>query len=354
MRLPASEPRSVNIPLLVAVAAISAAVIAFFVFKPRPFVLSHWEEAGRPGAALDSAAPATGPSAIRGEAAPVPATALSDYNVGSQLQESVGDGQVEFYRRAVGGGSLLYFVVHLDEQVHVQVVNADGATPGSDAQGDTIWMDGKQHLAPVREMVTAAYSVRPGETLLGAIAFGFHGAVRTSNEGTVVINDVVHRVNPGRAALCIYPDGTAAIGKFSDYDTRQCRQAIGGGPVILLDGKIANPKVATPDGEFVPFNPLGEDFVLIDWRRTVYSGTHPKTAVGVGQSERGQYLVMAVSFGVPGVELARQLRAMGCSDALGGDDDSSTQAVWRGQVVAGGPGRPVPDALAVYVHDGSP
>jgi len=41
---------------------------------------------------------------------------------------------------------------------------------------------------------------------------------------------------------------------------------------------------------------------------------------------------------------------MGCSAALGGDDDTSTQAVWRGAVLQPRNVREVPDAVAVYVR----
>jgi hypothetical protein len=54
-----------------------------------------------------------------------------------------------------------------------------------------------------------------------------------------------------------------------------------------------------------------------------------------------------------GVELARQLKAMGCTDALGGDDDTSTQAVWRGQPTQPRAVRPVPDAIGVWWKRGN-
>lgn len=131
------------------------------------------------------------------------------------------------------------------------------------------------------------------------------------------------------------------IGLFDGEELRSCQQAVGGGPVILWKGKIANPAVGAETDEFLPFNPLGEDFVQLDWRMTVYSGAYPKTAVCVGDLPGGHsFLVLANSAGITGVELARALRNMGCHDALGGDDDTSTQAVWRGQ--ASGPARSAP------------
>lgn len=292
--------------------------------------------------AMQPQAPAALPAAER----------LAAFNAASALQESAGEGRVELYRRGMpGGGELVYAVARLDEAVQVAVINADGATPGSDATGDTIWTDGQQHLAPVAEMAAAPYAVREGMELLWAMAFGFHGAVRTSNEGSVVIDGVIYRVNAGRAALCIDPSQRASIGLFSAEQLAGCQQAIGGGPVILWEGKVANPEVVAPSGEFIPFNPLGEDFVQLDWRIKVYSGGYPKTAVCVGELPDGRsFLVLANSSGVVGVEFARALRDMGCHSALGGDDDTSTQAVWRGQPLWQRQQRPVPDALAVYLR----
>jgi hypothetical protein len=130
-----------------------------------------------------------------------------------------------------------------------------------------------------------------------------------------------------------------------------CDQAIGAGPVILWNGKVANTDVQAETDAFVPFNPLNEDFVQLDWRKKIYNGTYPKTVVGIGAREDGRsYLVMAVSNGVTGVELASQLRAMGCFSALGGDDDTSTQAIWRGNRVFGHTVREVPDAIGIYIR----
>jgi hypothetical protein len=283
--------------------------------------------------------------------AAVEPTTLDRYNQGSVLQEAANDGLVSFYRRDLAGGSIAYFVVMLKQQVHIEVINADGATPGSDSTGDTIWTDGQKHLATVAEMAQAPYAAREGMQLLGAMAFGFHGDLRTSDEGTVVINGTIHRVNPGRATLCITSDGQATIGLFDANALQACQQAIGAGPVILWHGKIANPDVGAETHEFLPFNPLGEDFVQLDWRRMIYSGSYPKTVIGVGRRpDGGSYLVMLTSDGVGGVDLAGQLKAMGCTEAIGGDDDTSTQAVWGGAPVQARSPRAVPDALAVYLR----
>ncbi|MFL5804723.1 MAG: phosphodiester glycosidase family protein [Roseiflexaceae bacterium] len=320
-------------------------LMAALTFQPaRPF-LSNWLA---PGQSTTNDAPIAGsftPQATTGVAA------LERYNQGSSLQEDVADGRVRFFRRDLpGGGAIAYFVVMLDEQVHIEVVNADGAIPGSDASGDTIWTDGEKHLATVEEIARAPYAARDGMQLLGAMAFGFHGTVRTADEGTVVINGRVHRVNPGRAALCI-SGARARIGLFDAQQARACEQAIGAGPVILWQGKIANPDVGAATDAFVPFNPLGEDFVLLDWRKKIYTGQYPKSVVGVGAREDGRsYLVLLVSYGVTGVELTAQLKAMGCTEALGGDDDTSTQAVWRGAPIRRSAVQEVPDALAVYTR----
>jgi hypothetical protein len=329
---------------LVLLALVACALMAALAFQPvRPF-LSNWMAPGQSATTDPQLAGSFAPQATTGIAA------LERYNGGSALQEDVADGRVRFFRRDLpGGGAIAYFVVLLDERVHVAVVNADGATAGSDASGDTIWTDGRQHLATVEEIARAPYAARKDMELVGAMAFGFHGNVRTADEGTIVIDGRVQRVNSGRAALCI-SGGRARIGLFDAQQVRACEQAIGGGPVILWRGKIANPDVGAATDAFIPFNPLGEDFVQLDWRKKIYTGRYPKSVVGVGAREDGRaYLVLLVSYDVAGIDLAAQLRAMGCTEALGGDDDTSTQAVWRGASIRQRAVQAVPDALAVYV-----
>ena len=343
--------------IIVSLAAIGLST----AFSVQPMRLSSWR--GNPlsaafspvvGALADSGDAAGG--AVFGQASAVQPggeQALEAYNQAGALQESAAGGRVRFYRRDLGGGAALaYFVVQLDDQVRVALVNADGATPGTHPSGDTMWADGQRHLATVEEMARAPYAAHPGMTLLGALAFGFHGDVRTSDEGTVVIDSQLYHLNPGRGTLCITRDGRARIGLFDEAQVRQCAQAFGAGPVVLWGGKVANPQVAAPDATFVPYNPLGEDFAQLDWRRKVYTGTYPKTVIGVGsRADGGSFLVMLVSYGVSGVTLAEQLRDMGCTEALGGDDDSSTQAVWRGAPVVRRPVGEVPDAVAVYARE---
>ena len=340
--------------MLVSLAAIGLST----AFSAQPLRLSGWR--GNPLSATYS--PVAGDSggaanaAVFGQASAVEPSgepALEAYNQDSSLQESAAGGRVSFYRRDLpGGAALAYFVVRLDDQVRVALINADGATPSTDATGDTMWADGRKHLATVEEIAQASYAARPDMTLLGALAFGFHGDVRTSDEGTVVIDNQLYHLNSGRGTLCISGDGRARIGLFDEVQARQCAQAFGAGPVILWGGKVANPAVASPDGTFVPYNPLGEGFAQLDWRRKVYTGTYPKTVIGVGsRADGGSYLVMLVSYGVNGVTLAEQLRDMGCTEALGGDDDSSTQAVWRGAPVVPRSVGEVPDAVAVYARE---
>jgi hypothetical protein len=339
--------------LLVALSIILAIAFAF-PWPSRP-VISRWAGPQAIFAAVPNlivtAAESDAPAEIVGLAAPQ-APSLDRYNQASQLVDTDPSQHVSYYRRDLpGGGILAYFVVQLSEYVHIEVLNADGATPGSDASGDTIWTDGQPHLATVAEIVQAPYAARDGLTLLGAMAFGFHGDVRTSDEGSVVINGEIRRVNPGRAALCITRDGRAEIGRYDAKALEQCEQAIGAGPVVLWQGKIANPAVTSETSQFLPFNPLNEDFVLLDWRRKIYSGNYPKSVIGIGTEVNGTpYLIMVTSYGVTGVDLAGQLKAMGCSAALGGDDDTSTQAVWRGAVLQPRNVREVPDAVAVYVR----
>ena len=331
---------------------LAASAFMLFIWPPqssRPFI-SRWSGSV---AALPVAAAAqpNAAAALLIQATPDP-SALESYNQGSLLQDADPSGRVRFYRRDVAGGSIAYFVVTLDQQVHLEVINADGATPGSDATGDTIWTDGQKHLTTVAQMAQAPYAARAGMRLLGAMAFGFHGDARTSDEGSVVINGKLLRANPGRAALCVTSAGQAKIGLFDANALGECEQAIGGGPVILWKGKIANPAVGAETDRYLPFNPLGEDFVQLDWRKQVYSGSYPKTVIGTGTHADGRaYLVLLISNGVGGLDLAEQLKALGCTDALGGDDDSSTQAVWRGAAVQSHSPRTVPDALGVYVRE---
>jgi hypothetical protein len=339
---------------LLTLALVGAAAIVLFANPPARPIVSRW---GLP--TRSDAAPLTGvANDLRGVmqpqgsgSDPLASDTLANYNAQSELLASEGDGAVQLFRRSLAsGGQVTYMVVELNERSHLEVINADGATPTSDERGDTMWADGQKHLATVAAMVNASYAQRADKDLLGAMAFGFHGAERTSNEGSVVINGVVHRANPWRSALCIRPDQRAVIGLFSADDLKECAQAIGGGPVVLWGGKIASTEVNAVSDQFIPFNPLGENFVQLDWRKKIYNGGYPKTVVGIGKHANGNdFLVLMVSNGIGGVEMAAQLLAMGCSDAIGGDDDTSTQMAWRGQVVFGARARAVPDAIGVYI-----
>ncbi|WP_129633088.1 phosphodiester glycosidase family protein [Candidatus Oscillochloris fontis] len=312
-----------------------------------PTVLSSWNgPTAQPTAGLVGHA-----NPLAGVVLPAP-RGLAAVTAASTPIDSAADGAVQAFRYNLpGGGTLAYVVVHLRPNIQVALVNADGATPASDAQGDTIWADGGRHLATVAQMVAAPYAARPGMELVFAMAFGFHGEPRTSDEGSVVIDGVIYRVNAGRTALCMTPEQRAMIGLFSATDLAGCSQAAGAGPVILWGGRVVSLEVEQPTAAFLPFNPLNEDFVHLDWRRTIYAGRYPKTAIGVGYLPDGTtFLVLATSEGALGEDVALALRDMGCIDALGGDDDTSTQAVWRGQSLWSRPGRPVPDAVAVYVQ----
>ena len=341
---------------LTAVVALGILLLTFALPQAKP-IISPWgvqnDAAALAGRAEQQAAPTIAPSPITGiaQAQGVGQVALDNYVQASAVQEDVGEGRVRFFRRDVAGGALDFFVVRLDQQVTVRTVNADGATPGSDTQGDTVWADGQRHLRTVQEMTTAPYAARDGSDLLGAIAFGFHGEPRTANEGTVVIDGQVLRSNPGRGTLCITGERKAEIGKFATDDLKRCQQAFGGGPVILWENKVANPDAGAATDEFLPFNPLGEDFVQLDWRKQIYTGRYPKTAIGIGLLANGEsYLVLANAHNMLGIDFARQLRDMGCYAALGGDDDTSTQAVWRGQLTRPRAVRAVPDAISIYLR----
>jgi len=335
-------------------------VIYFSYGSPQQLVFSRWNmnavrQAVQETLHLEQPAPIAAPPAVTGQAYAIltpntpGSSALESYNQSSTLVETAANGSVRLFKRDLAGGSIAYIVVLLDGQTHLEVLTADGATLGSDATGDTIWTDHAQHLRSVEEMVQAPTATRTGMTLLGAMAFGFHGAERTSDEGTVVINNQIQRINPGRAAICIRPDGKTAISVFNARQAKGCAQAAGAGPVVLARGKIANPAIMSETAEFVPFNPLREDFTQLDWRKTVFTGDYPKTMVGIGRHTNGHdYVVLMVSYNLNGIEATKQLQAMGCSEAIGGDDDTSTQLVWRGSQVVPRTVRRVPTAIAVY------
>lgn len=347
------SPLSIPYSVLALIIAVGAVAIFLTIQPPKP-IMSRWNAASAGAQAIGGEARAeAAPAPLGGVAQPFGSgqAMLESYAQASALREDVGGGQVRMFQRDVAGGALDFVVVRLGGAAQVAVVNADGATPASDAGGDTVWADGQRHLRTVQEMAAAPYAARPGRELLGAMAFGFHGDVRTSDEGSVVIDGKVLRSNPGRATLCIGERGAASIGMLSTKALGECQQAIGGGPVILWEGRVASTDVDSVQGDLVPFNPLGEDFVLLDWRKHIYTGTFPKTAACVGLLDSGEsYLVLANATNMVGVDMAHQLRDMGCYAALGGDDDTSTQLVWRGQLVREKTIRPVPDAIAVYIR----
>ncbi len=165
-------------PRLLALLVALAILLALIFASPSQPIISRWQ---LPAPVATAVAPAQ-PGAIVGQAA-LDSAALERYNAGSALQDADPDRRVRFYRRDLaGGGSIAYFVVMLDAKARVAVINADGATPGSDSAGDTIWTDGKRHLATAAEMAQAPYALRDGAPPLLAMAFGFHGDARTSDE----------------------------------------------------------------------------------------------------------------------------------------------------------------------------
>jgi hypothetical protein len=347
--------------LLHVICAAACALVVFVLLggSPQPLVFSRWGVGGaqglpmppgRAGPIANGERSATITGVARAVATPaVPGmAAFEQYAASSTLVDSAADGDIQLFRRALPGGSIAFVMVELNGRTHLEVITADGATLTSDATGDTAWTDGGKHLATVEQMARARYAVRQDRTLLGAMAFGFHGA-RTADEGTVVINGVVQRVNPGRSALCIFPDGSAGIGVLNAEQASRCEQAAGAGPIVMQAGRIANPAVAEPTADFLPLNPLDEDFTQLDWRHKVYAGGYPKTFIGLGRTSDGHdYLVLLTSYGISGVQAVTQLRDMGCTEAIGGDDDTSTQLVWNEKLVGPGAGRPVPTAIGIY------
>lgn len=324
-----------------------------------PTVVSRWSPGAAPTEAIGLRAvarpvlpPAAAERRARGFVSLPGDAALEAFIAASTLNDSAADGAVRFFTRPLpDGGRLDFVVVILTDAVRVGVITANGATLSSDPDGDTRWADGGRHLQTVQAMATAPHAARPNSELVAAMAFGFHGAERASDEGTVVVDGTLQRLNPWRSTLCIGPDRSATINFFDAHAIQQCEQAAGAGPVILWRGKVANPATSDETEEFLPYNPLGENFVQLAYRIETYQGARPKTAIGTGMLADGRfYLVLMNARDTTGLVMAQALRDLGCFDATGGDDGSSTQMVWRGQPVAGAVGREVPTAVAVYVR----
>jgi hypothetical protein len=275
--------------------------------------------------------------------------ALAAFTGASEFRGDAANGAIRHYSRALpGGGRISYVVAELRDGVGMRVITADGATLTSDADGDTMWADGGAHLATVVEMATSPYALLDGKAPIAAMAFGFHGA-RTSDEGSVVIDGVLQHINPWRAAICLGHDGVPTVGIYDRRGLEECAQAAGAGPVLIWRGKIATPDVASETDAFLPYNPLGEDFQQLDYRIENFRGRRPKTALCIGVLRGGTfYIVLANGTNSTGTELAQAMRELGCVDAIGGDDGSSTQMAWQGQAVDGLVGREVPTAIGIY------
>jgi exopolysaccharide biosynthesis protein len=102
--------------------------------------------------------------------------------------------------------------------------------------------------------------------------------------------------------------------------------AVGGGPRLLRDGRVA---VAARAEGFAPLRSFAQAFVR---------GRQPRTLAGV--TEDGRLLLVTVDGRRPGwsvgmtlPEAARLMRSLGATDALNLDGGGSTTMVVRGQVV---------------------
>lgn len=260
-----------------------------------------------------------------------------------QFQPTDMEGDISYFRHNVASGQVFYVSVPIGPTTKLQIINAEGKEPGSDNTGDTVWVDGGKHLQTIDQIAGLGSSQYQGRSPVFAMAFGFHGDERTSDEGTVRTNGITYRTNFGRAVVCVATAmGRAGIGLFkTNEDLNACDMAAGAGPVFLNGGQIA--------GVEIPFNPLNEDFVQLGWRQDMYNGVRPKTVVAVKKEADHDTLILLNAYGLTGIEIATFLRdELGCSYAIGGDDDGSTQAVWRGQRVFPGGVNAVPDGIAVY------
>ncbi len=158
--------------------------------------------------------------------------------------------------------------------------------------------------------------------------------------GEVVRNGAIVHAGGMRPAFAIGRDGSVRVGSFDVGGGAET--AIGGGPVLLRDGTVADDTASTnyadramriPASVLVRF-PSGEvGLVVVDGRR-------PATSIGVNRDE-----------------LIALLRALGAADALLLDSGGSTTLVARVlgderasivNVPSDGAERPVADGLFVY------
>jgi hypothetical protein len=158
--------------------------------------------------------------------------------------------------------------------------------------------------------------------------------------GAVVRNGAIVHAGGARPAFAIERDGSVRVGPFDPGGGAET--AIGGGPVLLRDGRIADGAGSTnyadramriPASVLVRFRSGEVGLVVVDGRR-------PATSIGVNRNE-----------------LIALLRALGAGDALLLDSGGSTTLVARirgdeGASVINAPSdgveRPVADGLFVY------
>ncbi len=97
-------------------------------------------------------------------------------------------------------------------------------------------------------------------------------------------------------------------------------EAISGGPRILRQGEAV-------------FEGKAEGFAM--WRRGYLSGTHPRTALGLGADGTTLYLIVAEGRpgGLNAVGAACVLKGLGAEDAMLLDGGGSSVMVWEGRIV---------------------
>jgi hypothetical protein len=143
--------------------------------------------------------------------------------------------------------------------VYIDLLTANNQTPTTTGD-DTAWSDNQQHMQSLFDMI-ANNPERHGLPILYGQTGDYWGDVHTSPEGTVVHEGQILRVNPNRAAFCLDGSGRPYIGKFNEQQLREmgCVTAFGAGPVILKDGKVANPQY-NGESNMIPWNPEDEGF----------------------------------------------------------------------------------------------
>jgi hypothetical protein len=282
---------------------------------------------------------------------------LESYNFQSVLLDQTPGGEIRLFSRDIGedtaGSEVLYVVVHLQGNVHPQILTANDAVPETAEDGDIRWAGNTYNLEPLdsiaqrnaeREILTADGRVIRGR-LITAFTGGYHQATGAPTE-TIIHQGRLYHKNDWRIIAAINYDGSVAVGTFQSgmIDPNKIYMAFGGGPLCLYP-RDGVPVVAHTDYDpkmeearrYGPWNPLSEDHGSLDTdgngqvdRIEFYNGNWPAIGVGVYRHADGSYsLIHAYGQNITQMQLMKELQLMGCTWGFPCDGDTKAQMVYR-------------------------